>query len=285
MSKRNENFLALIIAVAILGLIFFLPRNWPETTKMGVLVSIPLTFLFFVTYILAPIRLRRNHWVSTHSEFELINPVREVVPEEVWTNIREAIASLSPCGFKAVGHFRKIDLVPGAMSYVTFLESADHFTVANLITVFVTNRKGVHANATLGFRSESPDGTEFVTGNNTILGGTPRRKNRVSLWMPEIQNPGELYEFHQRLVNAFCPVPKEFSLDGNPGQHMNKYSSAEIAYWVDKGYFKLDATGEVYRLTWKGAVLVAWKHLWPIKPLRRAWRKHQTHKLLRKLEE
>jgi hypothetical protein len=283
MSKRNENFLALAITGVILGVIFLLPANWPETARMALLISIPLLLLVFVTYILPPIRLHKNHWLSAHAEYEPINPARDVIPEEVWARIREAIGSLNACGFEVLGHFRKTE--KDAVSFVTFLQNADHLTVGHLITVFGINQKGLAEKGALGFHSESADGTEFITGNANILAGVPRRKDRVGIWMPEIQDPSDLYELHQRLVKAFCPRPKEYNVDGKPGQYMNKYSANEIAHWAEKGYYKLDAKADVFRLTWKGAVLIAWKMLWPLKPIRRAWRKHQTNKILRKLEE
>jgi hypothetical protein len=139
----------------------------------------------------------------------------------------------------------------------------------------------------VGFFTESGDGTEIVTANNKILPGTPSSKanNRIALWLPEKQFADDLYEYHQRLIRHFAILPKQDILNGQPLEYMKKYADNEVAYWVQEGYYKLEASSEKYRLTWKGATLTAWKQLWPIKPIRRACRKYQTHKLLRKLEE
>jgi len=285
MSKRNVNFLALIITGAILALIFFLPANWSETARLGALFSIPLS-LFLFSYIWLPIRFKRNLWLSARYEFEPFHPGREVIPEELWSYIRETIASLSPYGFSLVGHFRKSGFVPGFIGFTTLMKSGDGTTVVKAISTFAANPKAT-GSTMLGFFTETADGTEIVTHNNNILAGTPhsKTKKRVALWMPEIQCASDLYEHHERLLNRFALSPKQDILSGNPVEYMKKYSEMEVGHWVKVGYYKLDVSGDVYRLTWKGAAMTAWKHLWPIKPLRRAWRKYQTNKLLRKLDE
>ncbi len=286
MSKRNQSVLTLIITGAILAVIYFLPANWPETARLGVLFSIPLS-LFLFSYIWLPIRFKHNLSISARYEFEPFHPAREVVPQELWSHILETVACLDPYGFRLVGHFRKSGFVPGFIGFTTLMENGDRSTVAKAITTFATGPDGVKANTMLGFFTESAEGTEIVTVNNNILPGTPhsRTKRRFVLWMPEVRFPSDLYVYHERLVERFALSPKRDILNGHPVQYMKTYAENEVTYWIKKGYYKLEAADGVYRLTWKGAVLTAWKQLWPIKPIRRAWRKHQTNKLLRKMEE
>src|SRR5262249_28061824 len=157
-------------------------------------------------------------------------------------------------------------------------------TVARLITTFGTRTAGRPGQGGLVF-TELADGTELATTNVTTLSGNPPRKDRRVLWIPEIEDPRELYEFHKQLVNKYGKVPQPFSLNGKIIDYMVKHSDAQMARWVKNGHYKLDSKNNQYRFTWKGAAIHAWKLTWPIKPLHRAWRKHQTNKLLRKLEE
>jgi hypothetical protein len=286
MSKRNQSVLTLTITAAILAIIYLLPANWPEAGRWGALVSIPLS-LFLFSYFWLPIRFKRNLSIRARYEFEPFHPAREVVPEELWSHIRETVACLDPCGFRLVGHFRKSGFVPGFIGFTTLMETGDGTTLVKAMSTFLTNPKSGKGDTTLAFFTESADGTEIVTANNKILPGTPhsKTKRRIVLWMPELRFPSDLYEYHQRLVERFAVLPKRDILDRHPHEYMKKYSESELAHWVKTGYYKLDPSGELYRLTWKGAALTAWKQLWPIKPIRRAWRKHETNKLLRKLEE
>jgi hypothetical protein len=49
----------------------------------------------------------------------------------------------------------------------------------------------------------------------------------------------------------------------------------------ERGYMFLDGGGEYFRLTWKGAILGAWRSIWPISLLRRWWMQSQSEGRLR----
>ena len=70
-----------------------------------------------------------------------------------------------------------------------------------------------------------------------------------------------------------------------PVEYLHRLAEKEVARWVKYGYYRLDSRSKKYRPTLKGAALLSWKLLPPIKNLRQAWRKYQTNKLLRKLKE
>ncbi len=276
--------LLLFITFLMIGAIVLQIFGVLQARDVDMILGIILILYVLPPFILGAIKLYRNHRMSAHSEYELIHSAREVIPEEVWSHIRETVADLNQCGFKVAAHFRKPG-VTAATSFVTLFESVNHLTLAKLNTIFVTNRGGAPGHHSLAFFNESVDGTEFVTSNTDVLGHTPRRNNKISLNVPDVRNPRDLYELHERLVERFCKTPKPFDLDGNPAEYMKKYSEAQVAYWVKKRYYRLDETARAYRLTWKGAVLSAWKYNSLTKAIRRALRSHQTNKLLRKLEE
>jgi hypothetical protein len=277
----------LVALAAILVVIEFLDIS--TTLRFWIFLGVLLLLigLRLVPFIVAPIRLYRNHWMSAQSEFEVFRPGQEVMPEEAWGHICEAVDSLERFGFRMVSHFRRSGRVSGAIAFTSLMEAKDRTTIAKLNTTFVTKpNKASPAHSMLAFFTECVDGTEFLTANNTVLGNTPSsRRKRMVLWMPETRDPGELYGYHERLVTKFVKCRKPFDFEGNPSLYMKEYAEIEVNHWVKEGYYKLDRAGELYRLTWKGAVMIAWKQLWPIKPLRRAWRRYQTNKLLRKLEE
>jgi hypothetical protein len=277
--------LLLSITVLFIGLLMLQAFGLVESRYGAAFVTAFLLVFLLAPFVQVPIHLHRNHWLSVQTEYEPISPARDVIPEEAWLRIRKGVASLSPCGFQVLGHFQKSAQVSGAMGYVTLLKNANLITVARLVTVFGTALKGRPAKGSLVFTTELADGTKLVTSNSTTTGLTPRRKNRLRLWMPEIQDPLELYEFHERLVQRFGKQPKLFDLNGDFNDYLRRHSDDQRAHWIKEGYYRLDSAAQLYRPTWKGAVLLAWKQLWPLKPLSRAWRKHQTNKLLRKLEE
>jgi hypothetical protein len=48
-----------------------------------------------------------------------------------------------------------------------------------------------------------------------------------------------------------------------------------------QGYMYLDAAGEFYRLTWKGAALGAWRSIWPISAVRNFLMETKSQSVLR----
>jgi len=282
MSRPVQNFPAIFIIVAIIAVIYFFP-NLSENARIGLILAVPFSLLG-IAYVLVPVRLYRNHSLSACSEFQAFHPSREVVPEEAWDNICEAVSTLVPVGFHLAAHLQTCRSGPTRIVYTTFMENGDHTIVANLNTTFVAKPKA-QGYTMLGFFTESADRTVIITANNAVLAHAPHPENRIVLWMPDIQFPEELLEYHLHLVAKFAIEPKRDVLKGDPSEFMKGLSKTQASHWAKMGYYKLDAAGRIYRLTWKGAMLTAWKELWPIKPARYAWRKHQTNKLLRKLEE
>jgi hypothetical protein len=56
-----------------------------------------------------------------------------------------------------------------------------------------------------------------------------------------------------------------------------------MAAWVAGGYYAIDEERGVVRPTWKGAVLITWRLLWPVKPMYRSRRRRATRQLLERL--
>jgi len=50
-----------------------------------------------------------------------------------------------------------------------------------------------------------------------------------------------------------------------------------------RGYMYLEADGETYRLTWKGAILGAWRSIWPISAVRGWWMRSRSEGRLKSL--
>jgi len=182
--------------------LFVLQMQGLISSRTGAILSTVVVLLIILhPFIVRPIRLHRNHRMSAHSDYDVIDPTGEVIPEEVWNLIQETIAGLSPCGLKIVAHFRKSGRHAGVVGFVTLMQSSGQVTVGKLSTLFTG--AAVAGHDSLRFITELADGTEIVTGNSPLIPHTPRRKNKIGLWLPKVRNPRELYEFHQRLVERF----------------------------------------------------------------------------------
>jgi hypothetical protein len=74
---------------------------------------------------------------------------------------------------------------------------------------------------------------------------------------------------------------KRLAVGADPVAYLIEGRERILAHHVATGYYYLDEARDIYRPTWKGAVLMTWRLLWPIRPLYRAWRRRPTHAFLR----
>jgi hypothetical protein len=69
-----------------------------------------------------------------------------------------------------------------------------------------------------------------------------------------------------------------------PAAYERRVHVRQLDHQISIGYYYLDEARRVQRPTWKGAILVSWKLLWPAKQIRLALRRHRAERLLRQLE-
>ncbi|MCI5130673.1 MAG: hypothetical protein D3904_03945 [Candidatus Electrothrix sp. EH2] len=135
--------------------------------------------------------------------------------------------------------------------------------------------------------------TEFGSGFNELDISTnnnlqhplvfPERQDAKKYSFPNISDPGELYTIHRLLIrrDAQDTTPKVVA-DGAELGEVKKGMIREMEGNVADGYYRFDTTSNAYRPTVKGAVLMTWKMIWPLKNIVQA--KH-TRKMERVLQE
>ncbi len=229
---------------------------------------------------LSPILFHRRHYQAINCKYEGFNPKQEIVPLEFWDAFRQTTRLLVDLGFRLRGHFRRLDSMPGANLFVTLWTHPKNNDIAQWSAFFTKRQKDQF----LMFLSTMSDGTEIVTTNRTSASVLPMAKKRVRLYLPNIHDLGQLYEIHGRVLELMGIRTNE-TLGDDPAVFLNSFALKDLKLCLERGYYYLDPATEVYRPTWKGSIMMTWKELWPAKPLRQAWRRYQTNKLLRKLEE
>jgi hypothetical protein len=191
------------------------------------------------------------------------------------------VPRLEALGFRSVGHFLIDRSVPNARAYVSLFENPRAGRTAQYFTVFGIRQ----VTTTLAFRTEFADGTALVTGNTRIATVLPPRLFREgSMSFPWVDDPEFLYEIHAASVVHYAsdaiPIPTAIE---DPIEFLNASHRRELARFVEAGYYRLDEASRRYRLTWKGAFVMSWKLLWPIKSIRLMLRRRKAARLLREL--
>jgi hypothetical protein len=223
-------------------------------------------YFYGIVLVLGPIVL--------HSRFRLrarFDPC--VVPlEELPVPVREFLepraGSLALWNFDLVAYLNLGQLTPTTATYMTLLSNPHTCEWADITVIFSPLKKTGY----IEFITRCSEEVQIDTNTASAAPGLFSVPQHQVFRFPEIQDVYTLYRVHRMLVtditHGALPVLPP------PGQEVAelKRRLERFGPWQQEhGYMYPDATGENYRLTWKGAVLAAWRKTFPV-PLVRGWR-------------
>jgi hypothetical protein len=233
-------------------------------------VILLLIFLLSSIWIGAPVAYRLTHR-------SLLRPQFEPGSEDSFPQASaRKIADLEALGFVVLGRWGYAGH-SHATAQVILAEHPQNFDVAKLVVVVASTRR----EETLLFQTRFEDGSDIVTANNRTPTGMPRLPESTVLWLPELRGARSLFRAHERMRNSLGSDKKRLPLGNDAVGYLIEGAKRMHVHFVETGYFYSDEPHGVLRPTWKGAMLMTWKLLWPVKPLFRAWRRRQTRNLLR----
>jgi hypothetical protein len=235
--------------------------------------------------ILGPFQLKLTHWIAADSQFEPLDLDFEEVPETYRTWSKSIEPQMSALGFENLGHFRLSHGVHLATAFVTLFENRPARQTAHFFTVIAKLGIIRKSETVLTFVTEFHDGTRLVTGNSRSLAITPRIRIREgSMSFAEIDDPCRLWAIHNASLAHFAGDGIQLEpIIADPAEYLRSDHRKETAKFVESAYYYLDEGRQVYRLTWKGAILGAWKSLWPVKLIRGSIRRNRAARLLEEL--
>src|SRR5262245_43678310 len=91
------------------------------------------------------------------------------------------------------------------------------------------------------------------------------------VWLPEVRVTRELARWHSGVRQRLSPGKTCLPVGQDPVILLTEGQDRVRAHMVKTGYSYLDDAHGVYRPTWKGAVRMTWRLIWPVRPLFRAW--------------
>lgn len=141
------------------------------------------------------------------------------------------------------------------------------------------------ASSYLEFSTSFTDGLILETNTNASLPLTPPETGYRIFRFPNVQAGGELYRIHRRLTEKYAAG--FWAKAEAVGDELSRYKRVIENYGPRHariGYMELAGDGASYKLTWKGACLVAWRGMWPTSIVRRLRQRHLMQSELRSLE-
>jgi hypothetical protein len=234
--------------------------------------------IYCVLILLAPVLLRSKFRLRAKLNPQIV-PL-ESLPPDVQSFMTLRAAPITKLGFEPVGTIA-LSMVQNAGSFMTLYSNPRTSEWADVSVV----KSAKQFKGYIEFITRCSDDSQVDTNSSStapVLSPTPTYH---VFRFPQVTDAPVLYQAHHKLVqqNLRGAARPEIPAKGQELAELKRRLERYGVRQQKQGYLELDASGEFYRLTWKGAILGAWRSLWPVSALRRFLMQSQSQTRLRAL--
>ncbi len=241
-----------ILSLALLGLSLGLPL-W---ARLLLLVTMPAW--------LGPIVIRFRQTQPRSAEFA---PAGSGTPAAVLASFDATRDALASHAFAEVGRLQQTNSSKGMAGFVQLLEQPTSSAVCSRLVIADPASGDLRADLVV-FLTERTAGLTLVTSNSTIIAPFPPNPRFDTVWFPDVRDPAALYALHEaRVAQPGAGVSRRTTVASHPVDYQRRLETVSKDHMVRCGYWWLDEDHRVYRPTWKGAILMAWRSLPPWRQL------------------
>jgi hypothetical protein len=229
-------------------------------------------------HLIAPVAVRSGFRFTAHCK-----PVQvpaEELPTEVAGYILPRIPQLQTLGFECVGCYDCGVLASNTQRFIAYFCNRTTNDFANVSVATSPQKLAGY----LEFSTRFGNGVALETNTNSVLPLTPDNPEVRVFRLPEIKEPRKLYQLHKSLIEKYANG--QWAQGEPKGQEIQRLVRVLENYGprhAKMGYMYLAPDEETYLLTWKGAILMTWRGLWPTSLLRRAIHKYEMRSELESL--
>ncbi len=226
-----------------------------------------IAVLFVLAYVIAPLIAHRKFYACANPQ------IRRLQPDELEPGAAEFFermrAPLGRLGFEPSGDYEIPEMLEGqVMTLRAFVNrEAQESAGLALLRQWVPGGQALTTKV-LGFNTEYEDRRELGVSNTQEPVLYRRGSKTYEEALPGVWDVDSLYEVHRYLMQSVNPALKKW-LPG-PADELDALRHTllkSLDTQVEAGAMTLDSHSQLYRVTWKGAFLLTWVQLWPIKPL------------------
>lgn len=253
--------------------------TWALTAGLSVVALIAA-----LMYLGGPLLIYFTHRQAARPHLVAFKPGVTPLPADVDQFFHHTSWALAQQGFEIVtGMFlpSQVENLVVALIYMVHRQELD-----TVIAVAMHNQ-AVGMSATMfhtEFVTRYRSGCVVQTANAQALNAFPVPPQCFNSYFPSIRDPVELYRLHQAQCRIHGSGPKLLKMDeqfgGDPLAYMASALVEELDAAVSAGYMQLDAAASQYRPTLKGAVLMTYGELWPMKGVRLRRRANRERQML-----
>jgi hypothetical protein len=231
-----------------------------------------------ILFVLGPIVLR-----ATFKFTAKLNPQpvpKESLPLDVQQFVAPRAAAISGLGFEPVGYLNLGSMANNTQSYMALFSNSRTLEWADVSVV----KSPKQMKGYMEFITRCSDDSQVDTNTNATAPVLFPSPTYHVFRFPQIHDAFTLYRVHRMLVQQNTGGSRpELPLPGQELAELKRRLERFGPRQQERGYMYLEPSGQNYRLTWKGAILGAWRSIWPISLLRNLWMQSQSQTKLRSL--
>lgn len=220
-------------------------------------------------YVVAPLLVLGSQTLAA----ELV--LRPTQVEDLPAGAREVLRGMLEAfwaqGFEVVSNCRTVGSVPGVMGVQLLLVQPESRDIGYWI--FSASASGVVRAWTMTVRTRFADGTQIVTSSSTQAGVFPANPTVDVVYANWLKDPARLYRIHRARVVACgrAGEPRMLPAPERAVAYQQDEWREEVDRLIRTGYYQPPGAGGKCAMTVKGAYVMTWRLLWPVKQ----WRQWQ----------
>ena len=249
-------------------------------------LALAAAVLFPGPYLWAPVLIFLTNRMSAKPRATRFEAELASLPAAAAEYFAYAKGVLAGDGFEEAGMFFLPNTAPNVEALVLLARNRQSSELALAVAIYATVNGETQLKSThVEYVSRYRDGRVLGTSNCSVLGCFAKIPGFETAHFPRVQDLHQLYRLHTERCRQAAPTGQrinrlddEFGGDGS--LYLSTVMGEEYARQVPVGYLRLNADSEHYRPTIKGACLMTWKSLWPVKQLRMQERDRRAARLI-----
>jgi hypothetical protein len=249
---------------------------WIEVLNRLAPIFAVVACLAAIHFLLTPLMMSAAFHLEANPTINVIDPVEVPLPPVVQDHFSQVDAELHRRGFEDRGTSLLPSAAPNVTTFVrSYTNGSARISAMTTSMFWMMKTKpaaGIKHVAYVAFTTRYEGGEVFTTHNARIPGSFPRQPQTLKVRIPWIADVGQLYDVHLAITNAKASRGrKRLLLDHVYGGDVAAYAQGvmreEMEQAADAGYLRLTRDGTQYVKPLRGAYLMAWKQMPPIKQL------------------
>ena len=234
--------------------------------------------IYGAMFLLGPIVLRFTFKFKAKVDPQIV--AKEALPVDVQQFMARHAMAIEGLGFENVGYVSMGTLAGGTRSFMALYSNSKTLEWADVSAV--KSAKGLKGYCE--FITRCSDDSQVDTNTNATAPVLSASAAYHVFRFPQITDATTLYRAHRMLVQENIGGSRpELPPKGQEVAELKRRLERYGARQQQCGYMYFDAAGQQFRLTWKGAILGAWRSIWPVSSIRNLMQQSQSQARLRSM--